>query len=165
MKDDLRYTPSDCFETFPFPGEWETDPSLEASGEAYYDHRARIMVENHEGLTKTYNRFHDPYEQEPGILRLRELHEEMDRAVLHAYGWDNVPTDCDFFEDYEGAKPRYRWPDEVRDDMLARLIALNTERAAEEQRSGAAVAGRPAVTSVVGGRPRNQPTPATGVLF
>ena len=25
MKDDLRYTPSDCFETFPFPVGWETD--------------------------------------------------------------------------------------------------------------------------------------------
>ena len=26
MKDDLRYTPSDCFETFPFPESWETNP-------------------------------------------------------------------------------------------------------------------------------------------
>ena len=24
MKDDLRYTPSDCFETFPFPRGWAT---------------------------------------------------------------------------------------------------------------------------------------------
>ena len=23
MKDDLRYTPSDCFETFPFPTAWD----------------------------------------------------------------------------------------------------------------------------------------------
>ena len=27
MKDDLRYTPSDCFETFPFPEDWETEPA------------------------------------------------------------------------------------------------------------------------------------------
>src|SRR5207253_10761303 len=32
MKDDLRYTPSDCFETFPFPENFETDPKLEAVG-------------------------------------------------------------------------------------------------------------------------------------
>ena len=30
MKDDLRYTPSDCFETFPFPPDFESDPALEA---------------------------------------------------------------------------------------------------------------------------------------
>ena len=33
MKDDLRYTPSDCFETFPFPDHWETRPDLEAAGQ------------------------------------------------------------------------------------------------------------------------------------
>ena len=60
MKDDLRYTPSDCFETFPFPRGWITHPDLEAAGQAYYDFRASLMVRNDEGLTKTYNRFHDP---------------------------------------------------------------------------------------------------------
>jgi hypothetical protein len=50
----------DCFETFPFPESWETDPALEAAGRAYYDFRAALMVRNDEGLTKTYNRFHDP---------------------------------------------------------------------------------------------------------
>ena len=34
MKDDLRYTPSDCFETFPFPENFETDPTLEALGKS-----------------------------------------------------------------------------------------------------------------------------------
>ena len=33
---------------------------------------------------------------------------------------------------------RYRWPDDVRDEVLARLIELNAERAKAEQRSGAA---------------------------
>ena len=65
MKDDLRYTPSDCFETFPFPDGWETHPPLEAAGQAYYEHRAALMVRNDEGMTKTYNRFHDPYEDDP----------------------------------------------------------------------------------------------------
>ena len=47
------------------------------------------MVENDEGLTKTYNRFHDPDEGSAAIARLRELHAEMDRAVLGAYGWSD----------------------------------------------------------------------------
>jgi hypothetical protein len=62
MKDDLRYTPSDCFETFPFPENWETQATLETSGKAYYEFRAALMAKNDEGLTKTYNRFHDPSE-------------------------------------------------------------------------------------------------------
>ena len=71
MKDDLRYTPSDCFETFPFPDGWETHPALEAAGEAYYEFRAALMIENNEGMTKTYNRFHDPDERDPRIAELR----------------------------------------------------------------------------------------------
>lgn len=31
---------------------------------------------------------------------------------------------------------RYRWPDDVRDDVLARLLALNAERYAEEVAQG-----------------------------
>ena len=145
MKDDLRYTPSDCFETFPFPEDWETHPALESAGEAYYDFRAALMSENDEGMTKTYNRFHDPDERDPRIAELRRLHAAMDRAVLHVYGWDDIPTDCEFLLDYEideetwgrKKKPwRYRWPDAVRDDVLARLLALNAERAAGERIAG-----------------------------
>ncbi len=144
MKDDLRYTPSDVFETFPFPRNWTTNPALEAAGEAYYSLRADLMRDNNEGLTKTYNRFHDADERDPGIARLRELHAEMDRAILNAYGWTDIDTTCQFLFDYEideeewssrRRKPwRYRWPDPVRDEVLGRLMALNAERAAEERR-------------------------------
>jgi hypothetical protein len=150
MKDDLRYTPSDCFETFPFPPGWETHPILESAGQTYYDFRAELMVKNDQGLTATYNRFHDPDERDPEILRLRELHAAMDRAVLDAYGWTDLEPRCEFLLDYEDdeddgdsagkkrkKKPwRYRWPDELRDEVLARLLALNAERAAEEKRRG-----------------------------
>jgi len=147
MKDDLRYTPSDCFETFPFPDNWETHPALETAGKSYYEFRAELMVRNNEGLTKTYNRFHDPEERDPEILKLRELHAAMDRAVLEAYDWDDIPTDCEFLLDYEideeswsarRKKPwRYRWPDDVQAELLARLLELNAERARAEARSGA----------------------------
>ena len=152
MKDDLRYTPSDCFETFPFPEAWETSANLEAVGEYYHDFRADLMGRHGEGLTRIYNHFHDPHENAPEIVTLRSLHAAMDRAVLDAYGWHDIPTDCEFLLDYEideeewGArkKPyRYRWPDEVRDEVLARLLDLNAQRADEEARSGeAATAAR-----------------------
>ena len=56
LKDDLQYTPSDCFGTFPFPKGWEIHSALEAPGQAYYEFRARLMVRNDEGLTNTYTR-------------------------------------------------------------------------------------------------------------
>ncbi len=145
LEERLRYTPSDCFETFPFPENWETHADLEAAGKEYSEFRAALMVRNNEGLTKTYNRFHDPEERDIEIAKLRELHAAMDRAVLDAYGWDDIPTDYDFLLDYEideeewgrRKKPyRYRWPNEIRDEVLARLLALNAERAREERLAG-----------------------------
>jgi len=161
LEDRLRYTPSDCFETFPFPANFETVNSLEVAGRAYHDFRAALMIRNNEGLTKTYNRFHDPDERSPDILKLRELHAAMDWAVLDAYGWTDLKPACEFLLDYEDEedqelatsnqelptrrrrKPwRYRWPDDFRDEVLARLLELNRQRAEEERLSGAAESGR-----------------------
>ncbi|MCW1924260.1 N-6 DNA methylase [Luteolibacter arcticus] len=151
MKDDLRYTPSDCFETFPFPANWETDEALEAAGRDYYEARAALMVEHDEGLTKIYNRFHDPEETSPSIFRLRELHAALDKAVLISYDWSDLieegRTVSKFIPDYydeseeEGGEPiprsiRWRWPDATRDEVLARLLKLNAKLHAEEVRQG-----------------------------
>ena len=142
MKDDLRYTPSDCFETFPFPTGWRGNVQLEAAGKDYYEYRAGLMISNDEGLTKTYNRFHNPEERAPEIHKLRSLHAAMDQAVLDAYGWSESRTDCEFLLDHEPddeepgrrRRPwRYRWSDDVRDEVLARLLALNAERAELER--------------------------------
>jgi hypothetical protein len=151
IKDDLRYNPSDCFETFPFPENWETNSTLEAIGKEYYEYRAALMVRNNQGLTDTYNRFHDPDEYDPEILKLRQLHTAMDKAVLDAYGWSDIPTDCDFILDYEEEedtensrgrqkkKPwRYRWREEIHDEVLARLLDLNQKRAEAEILGGKA---------------------------
>ncbi len=213
MKDDLRYTPSDCFETFPFPAALidtvandaaheSTRQSLEAIGERYHQFRAELMVSNNEGLTSTYNRFHDPAETSSDLLELRRLHGEMDQAVLAAYGWSDVPTACGFGLDYLDTEDdaqlpdalqeridsgelffwdasdaldfqgqlqaygaitgrrklpwRYRWPDAVRDDVLARLLALNAERYAEEVAQGLHAKGGKNLfnNSGPGGRPR-----------
>ena len=64
----------------------------------------------------------------------------------NAYGWTNIPFDCDLLLDYEidevnwgTKKKRYRrrWPDEIRDEVFARLLNLNAERADEEARARA----------------------------
>ncbi|GAP96585.1 Eco57I restriction-modification methylase domain-containing protein [Leptolyngbya sp. NIES-2104] len=146
LEDRFRHTPSDCFETFPFPENWETNPALEAIGKQYYEFRAELMVRNNEGLTQTYNRFHDPNEFDPDILRLRQLHEECDRAVLDAYGWSDIQSQCEFLLDYEDEeeeddettkrqrkKPyRYRWNEATHDEVLARLLDLNQKRYEQE---------------------------------
>src|SRR5207244_11673764 len=90
LEDRLRYTPSDCFRAFPFPENCETDPALEAAGEAYHAFRAQLMINRNKGLTDTYNRFHARSENSPDIVSLRALHAEMDAAVLRAYGWHDL---------------------------------------------------------------------------
>jgi len=66
----------------------------------YYRYRADLMVRHDEGLTRTYNRFHDPDETDPEIATFRDLHAAMDRVVRDADGWTDVPTDCAFLLDY-----------------------------------------------------------------
>jgi hypothetical protein len=152
MKDDLRYTPSDCFETFPFPAKWEGVAGIDAAGKDYDGFRDTLMLARNEGLTKTYNRFHDPEECDDDVAKLRDLHGAMDCAVLEAYGWSDIPTDCEFLLDYEideadwgnRKKPyRYRWPDSVRDEVLARLLELNSTRASDEARTMPVATNRP----------------------
>lgn len=132
MKDDLRYTPSDCFETFPFPAGYKTKATLKAIGQQYYDFRAALMLKRNEGLTKTYNRFHSPDENRPEILELRSLHAQMDRAVLDAYGWTDIYPTYDFREQIN-EHIRLSWDEETRDEVLARLLELNRVMAAQEE--------------------------------
>ena len=142
LEERLRYTPPDCFETFSFPRDWEADTSLQAAGAAYYDFRSQLMLRGNEGLTTTYNRFHDRHEEGPETNELRRLHTVMDHAVLHAYGWTDVENKCDFLpdQDVDDMAPaegrgvyRYRWPDEIKSEVLGRLLELNAERASPGQ--------------------------------
>jgi hypothetical protein len=142
MKDDLRYAPSDCFETFPFPRDCDMHSQLDHVGSEYLEHRADTMRQYNQGLTTIYNWFNDPNCDYPEVKRLRELHDAMDRVVLDSYSWIDIKPKCDFMLDFENEenengmprikKFRYRWPDEVRDEVLARLLELNRKRAVEE---------------------------------
>ena len=132
----LNYTPSENFETFPFPQNLTNlyEQQLKNIGERYHEHRKQLLFAMQLGLTKTYNAFHAKeinaalnltglgdlsgltdkktiekrYGKEvwnlwnhlnktegtcsfeeaiAGIIQLRELHVQMDNAVLEAYGW------------------------------------------------------------------------------
>ena len=103
----FRYTPTTCFETFPFPE--PTGEQREAIAEA-----ARELDQRREGwlnppglpekelkqrtLTNLYN---------ARPTWLQHAHERLDKAVLDAYGWPENPTDA---------------------EMLERLLTLNLER-------------------------------------
>jgi hypothetical protein len=156
IEDRLRYTPSDCFETFPFPLNVQLEPTLEIAGREYYEFRAASMLSNNQGLTAIYNRFHDPGEGSPEIVRLRELHSRLDQSVLEAYGWTDIQITSEFLLDYDEEngettgqrrkKPwRYRWPDAIRDEVLARLLELNRQRALTEAVAGEAQSGTASV--------------------
>ena len=92
------------------------------------------MLTRQEGLTKTYNRFHDHREQSPDIIKLRELHKEMDEAVAHAYGWDDLKLEHGFHETKQGL--RYTISEVARCEVLDRLLRLNHERHEEEVKAG-----------------------------
>ena len=169
MKDDLRYSPSDCYQNFAPPARYQTHNQLQAAAGVYMDYRASVLIENDEGMTDTYRRFHDPQDSTSAIVRLRELHADLDDAVLRAYGWDDLAElargefaprhlpkpaknadgewvyDPDVEYDPEHAyQGRYFWPAEFRDQVLERLLALNTARVAEEREQArqAVLAGR-----------------------
>jgi hypothetical protein len=140
-----NYAPKDCFETFPFPSESDGGGILDAVGEAYHRFRAELMVARDKGLTRTYNDFHDrSLRNDREIDRLRELHHAMDQAVLRAYGWDDLAEAAEPIfldegnEDEFAYQGRLFWPSEFRDEVLARLLALNAERHADEVRRGVA---------------------------
>lgn len=124
----LRYTPVDVFETFPFP---ENLVGLEQIGETYHEYRRQIMLARQEGLTSTYNRFHMPEEGAEDIVRLRELHVEMDCAVAAAYRWNDLELGHNFHETAQGI--RFTISESARREILSRLLKLNHERWEEEQ--------------------------------
>ncbi len=145
LRTDVRYTPTDCFDTFPFPPEeykrianreWRMEELPEAFqraaqiGAEYHEHRRQIMLSRNLGLTKTYNLFHDPKCTDADIQRLRELHSEMDRAILGCYGWDDIDPQHDFYQNERG-QTRFTVSSAARREILRRLLDLNFKLAKE----------------------------------
>lgn len=151
----LRYSPSDCFDTYPFPeGLWQiADPTLAVRGEHYHEYRRELMKRLWLGLTDIYNLFHTrdltpakvatvskktDSEAEAGyqgILELRRLHRELDNAIRDAYGWADLELGHDFHEVEtlpENDRVRYTISPTARKEVLKRLLAENYRRAALE---------------------------------
>jgi hypothetical protein len=162
LKQDLRYSPSKCFETFAFPeGLWQTaSPALADLGERYHEHRKSLMHSLWLGLTDIYNLFHardlnpakvakvskkSAEESErgyAGLLELRRLHVELDLAIRDAYGWQDLPLEHNFHEVEtlaENDRLRYTISATARKELLRRLLALNHTRAEAEKSVAKAV--------------------------
>ncbi|MBB5234500.1 class I SAM-dependent DNA methyltransferase [Deinococcus budaensis] len=110
---DLRYTPSTCFETFPFPRP-AGDQRAEVEKWARYVVQLREhLLAQDEGATLTglYNAVAqlraEPDASHPAAA-LATAHDRLDASVAAAYGWEWSLSE---------------------DEVLARLLALNLERA------------------------------------
>lgn len=126
----LNYTPTDCFETFPFPPDATlalTGP-LEAVAAKLYQARAEFMQLSDQGLTKTYNALKNPEDTTTAVVELRRLHEDLDRAVLDAYEQPHIEV-----PPYCGADPEQL--QQFEDEVLDFLFARNEELAKEEARA------------------------------
>jgi hypothetical protein len=138
---DPRYNKSRCFEPFPFPhDDTGLTPALadriRQLAEQLDAHRkARQAAHESVTLTGLYNVLDklrrgealtakDKLLHEQGLVSvLQSLHDELDAAVLRAYGWSDL-----------GPVP---WADEAArgawtETLLERLVSLNAKRAAEE---------------------------------
>ncbi len=83
LKADLRYTPTTVFATFPWPSPDDAQRArIAAVAKRLIELRDRLSLERNIGLTKLYNEC-----DEGAHTELRELHDQLDRAVCDAYGW------------------------------------------------------------------------------
>lgn len=133
----INYSPSDVFDTFARP-----NASKEVSQIAVMldTHRCENMKVLNEGLTTTYNRFHDPDDTTSGIVTLRELHVALDHAVRDAYGWADLDLQHGFHP-VRGQGIRYTFAPTVAEEILERLLELNKERYEAEVAAGLHDAG------------------------
>lgn len=144
---DSRYNKIRCFETFPFPelSEQQTK-TIGDLAEKIDSHRKRVLAEYFElTLTGMYNVLEKIRAEEPltakektihqqGLVSLlRELHDDLDRAVFEAYGWSDL---ADKLVGKPGATTplTIKSPEqaEAEEILLMRLVELNAQRAAEE---------------------------------
>jgi hypothetical protein len=131
LRTDIRYTATDCFETFPLPVE---DAFIPTIARELDQQRREVMDRRREGLTSTYHRVHDHEERSADIERLREVHRELDHAVANAYTWSDLSFVHDFYPTRQGE--RFTVGPASRTELLDRLLELNHERHAAEAASG-----------------------------
>jgi hypothetical protein len=130
MRTDPTYTPSVVFETFPRP---EPTKRLHRIGKVLDTERREITLRRELGLTKLYNLVNDQGiadSADKDVARLRQIHVELDEAVMAAYGWDDVPLDHGFHT----YRRMTRWTISpyARVEVFDRLLEENHRRAAAQ---------------------------------
>jgi hypothetical protein len=144
---DSVYVKTACFETFPFPEASDAQKAeIRTIAEQIDAHRKRQQAA-HPTLTLTnmYNVLEKLRSGEALNAKdkeihaqaltsiLQELHDKLDRAVFAAYGWDDLAAEL-------VGKPGATTPlpdkpeaqAQAEEELLSRLVDLNTQRAAEE---------------------------------
>ena len=113
VANDLRYTPTTCFETFPFPTpDASTADSIRLAARHLQATREHLKDQDLT-ITGMYNSLHTgskAHQAAPGIEALRLAQEALDMAVLASYGWQDAPGDT---------------------ELLTRLLDINLTRAGE----------------------------------
>ena len=136
----INFSPSDSYETFPFPVETspksDTLQNLSAGGNLLHIIRQTIMLDEKYGLTALYNEFHNPQCESAGVLRMREVQRLIDYAVLEQYKWNGIDLEHGFYAlPYLSPSDnvRYTISESARIEILRRLAILNKQRWQEEQ--------------------------------
>jgi hypothetical protein len=123
MRADVNYSPSDVFATFSRP---EATERLTEAGKTLDTERREIMLRRDLGLTKLYNLVNDPDitdSVDADVARLRQIHVELDEAVMAAYGWGDVPLEHGFHT-YRQMR-RWTVSPTARVEILDRLLEEN----------------------------------------
>ncbi|MFE1507500.1 Eco57I restriction-modification methylase domain-containing protein [Streptomyces sp. NPDC058726] len=131
LKGDLRYTPSDVYETFPRPLE---TPRLHSAGEKLERAQQAAMASRGVGLTALYNLVHSNSESATAVQTVRDAHVEVDQAAAEAYGWTDLVLKHGFHPAPQG--PRFTIALDVQVEILDRLLELNHARYEEEVKQG-----------------------------
>ena len=138
LKADMRYTPTDVYETFPFPSGVLSNSTAFELGEEFHALRARTMREEKIGLTKLYTKYHKRDTTDKEYNTLRDLQVALDLAVLEAYDWRDIDLNHDYHAvSYlpDNDNIRFTISENARQTVLSRLASLNKERHEAENQS------------------------------
>lgn len=131
-----NYTPTDCFETFPFPMlDTIENNGLDDLGVKLEYARKKIMEQKEIGLTEVYNLLHNPEVNDEDVCYLRSIHVDIDMYVSGNYGWSDVLLRHGFYEVPtlpENDRIRFSICESASTEILLRLSDLNRQRYEEE---------------------------------
>ncbi len=119
LGNELRYSPTDCFNTFPLP-------NMKKCSSTLFDQRAELCRDMNCGLTALMNQFHDPEISDTRILELRESCRENEEQVFRAYDWTDIMPEFEFHDTPRGV--RFELRAELQAEILHRLTQATNYR-------------------------------------